>query len=70
MYVSKFLLLFVTIYLPLETIASPQQRLQYDLSYGATLGATSQHPITPAQRDAISRERAGKNTTIYLVGNR
>lgn len=69
MYVSKFLLLFVSIHLPWETIASPQQRLRYALSFGATRGATSQEPIIQTQRDAISRERAGKYTTTYLLSN-
>lgn len=70
MHVSKVLLLFVSVHLPWETIASPQQRLLYALPYGATRGATSQEPITQSQRDAITRERAGKCTTIYLLSNR
>lgn len=62
MYVSKFSLLFVSISLPWETIASPELRLHNSPSCGAIRGSKHQAPISQSQKDAISCERAGKST--------
>lgn len=69
MHVSKFSLLFVSIHLPWEIIAFPQQRMQNSPLFSAGRGATYQESIIRPQKDVINRERAGKCTKTYRLSN-
>lgn len=65
MYVSEFSLLLLSIHLPWETVAFPEQRLRNSPSFAAIRGAKYQHPVVRPSKDAINRGRAGKCTKVF-----